>query len=49
MELGNVNFILFKLMILQILVKKTQYSIIVRYITDKSELVERFLSFHNVS
>jgi len=29
--------------------QKTQYSIIIRYVTDKSELVERFLGFHNVS
>lgn len=29
--------------------QKTHYSIIVRYVTDKSELVERFLGFHNVS
>ncbi|KAL4143387.1 hypothetical protein QTP88_005724 [Uroleucon formosanum] len=29
--------------------QKTQCSIIIRYVTDKSELVERFLGFHNVS
>ncbi|KAL4107233.1 hypothetical protein QTP88_017616 [Uroleucon formosanum] len=29
--------------------QKTQCSIIIRYVTDKSELIERFLGFHNVS
>ncbi|KAL4098361.1 hypothetical protein QTP88_022990 [Uroleucon formosanum] len=29
--------------------QKTQCSIIIRYVTDKSELVECFLGFHNVS
>ncbi|XP_060845584.1 zinc finger MYM-type protein 1-like [Rhopalosiphum padi] len=29
--------------------QKTQCSIVIRYVTDKSELVERFLGFHNVS
>ncbi|KAL4141564.1 hypothetical protein QTP88_004185 [Uroleucon formosanum] len=28
--------------------QKTQCSIIIRYVTDKSELIERFLGFHNV-
>ncbi|CAI6376250.1 unnamed protein product [Macrosiphum euphorbiae] len=28
--------------------QKTQCSIIIRFVTDKSELVERFLGFHNV-
>ncbi|KAL4112793.1 hypothetical protein QTP88_016522 [Uroleucon formosanum] len=29
--------------------QKTQCSIIIRYVTDKFELIERFLGFHNVS
>jgi len=29
--------------------QKSQYSIIVRYVTDKSELIERFLGFHSIS
>ncbi|CAI6360376.1 unnamed protein product [Macrosiphum euphorbiae] len=29
--------------------QETQYSIIIRYVTDKSELVEHFLGFHSVS
>lgn len=36
-------------MIQLILPKKTQCSVILRYVTKKSELVERFFGFHNVS
>lgn len=29
--------------------QKTQCSVILRYVTKKSELVERFFGFHNIS
>lgn len=36
-------------MTLRIITQKTQRSIILRYVTNKSELVERFFGFHDVS
>lgn len=49
-ELSNVCFFLFKLMIGSTdISQNTQCSIIIRYVTDKFELIERFLGFHNVN
>lgn len=47
-KLKIVSFILFKLMT-QLILPKKQCSVILRYVTKKSELVERFFVFHNVS